>query len=200
MLLYSILSPVFLLCYHRFPLTFPRNVPTFFINSAPSKIVPMSVPSIVLLVLIPNLQLDQCEMEIIWTTATISSIFIYPPPLYAVTVPDCIAHMHVYILQSKNCENLHWCLVISQSILHITISQSSNSWNTVICTDHMFCVAYDKIWNNCYITMKWFFYIYHPQKSTPILGYNKMSVFINSNSVSIFTFMFCNTKTGYMSW
>ena len=134
----------------------------FFINSAPSKIVTMSLPSIVLLVLIPNLQHDQYEMEIICTTATISAIYIYPPPLYAATVPDCIAHkyMHAYILQSKSCENLHWFLVISQSILHITISQSSNSWYTVICTDHMFCVVYNKIWNNCYITMKWFFLSY----------------------------------------
>ena len=134
----------------------------FFINSAPSKIVTMSLPSIVLLVHIPNLQHDQYEMEIICTTATISAISIYPPPLYAATVPDCIAHkyMHAYILQSKSCENLHWFLVISQSILHITISQSSNSWYTVICTDHMFCVVYNKIWNNCYITMKWFFLSY----------------------------------------
>ena len=175
----------------------------FFINSAPSKIVTMSLPSIVLLVLIPNLQHDQYEMEIICTSATISAIFICPPPLNAVTVSDCIAHkyMHVYILQSKNCENLHLFLVISQSILHITISQSSNSWNTVICTDHMFCVVYNEIWNNYYITMKWFFTLYDPQKLTQILGYNKMSVFINSNSVSIFTLMFCNTKTGgYISW
>ena len=163
MLPYSVLSLVFLLCYYRFPFTFPMNVVCiFFINSAPFKIVTMSLPSIVLLVLIPNLQLDQYEMEIICTTATISAIFIYPPPLYAATVPDCIAHkyMHPYILQSKSCENLHWFLVISQSILHIIISESSNSWYTVICTDHMFCVFYNKIWNNCCITMKWFFLSY----------------------------------------
>ena len=48
----------------------------FFNNSAPSKIVTMSLPSIVLLVLIPNLQHDQYEMEIIFSATNFSSYII----------------------------------------------------------------------------------------------------------------------------
>ena len=162
MLLYNILSLVFLLCYDRFPWTFPRNV--------------ASIYSLILLLL----------RWLQWVFHQLSCLYLFPifsmintrwklyahrllfrqylyirHPFTPVTVSDCIAHkyVHVYILQSKNCENLQWFLVISQSILHITISQSSNSWNTVICTDHMFCVVYNEIWNNYYITMKCFFYL-----------------------------------------
>ena len=77
MILYSILSLVFLLCYYRFPLTYPGNITSiFFINSAPSKRVTLSLPSIVLLVLIPNLQHDQYEMEIIFSATNFSSYII----------------------------------------------------------------------------------------------------------------------------